>query len=68
MRADRVDVGASPSEELNELVVLIPNCMEERCAPTDVCPGAAFMGPNVRHERRRKGREAAFGTSARWRG
>ena len=25
-------------------------------------------GPNVRHERRRKGREAAFGTSARWRG
>jgi len=27
-----------------------------------------FLGPNVRHERRRKGREAAFGTSARWRG
>jgi hypothetical protein len=25
-------------------------------------------GPNVRHERRAKGREAAFGTSARWRG
>ena len=25
-------------------------------------------GPNVRHERRRKGREAAFVTSARWRG
>ena len=24
--------------------------------------------PNVRHERRAKGREAAFGTSARWRG
>src|SRR5580765_5770859 len=24
--------------------------------------------PNVRHERRRKGREASFGTSARWRG
>jgi len=23
---------------------------------------------NVRHERRAKGREAAFGTSARWRG
>ena len=29
---------------------------------------SAHMGPNVRHERRRKGREAAFGTSARWRG
>ena len=27
-----------------------------------------FMGSNVRHERWRKGREAAFGTSARWRG
>ena len=26
------------------------------------------LGPNVRHERRAKGREAAFGTSARWRG
>ena len=26
------------------------------------------MGPNVRRERRAKGREAAFGTSARWRG
>ena len=26
------------------------------------------MGPNVRHERRRKGREAAFAASARWRG
>ena len=26
------------------------------------------MGPNVRHERWTKGREAAFGTSARWRG
>jgi hypothetical protein len=27
-----------------------------------------FVRPNVRHERRAKGREAAFGTSARWRG
>ncbi len=27
-----------------------------------------LVGPNVRHERRAKGREAAFGTSARWRG
>ena len=27
-----------------------------------------FRLPNVRHERRAKGREAAFGTSARWRG
>ena len=27
-----------------------------------------FAEPNVRHERRAKGREAAFGTSARWRG
>ena len=26
------------------------------------------LGSNVRHERRRKGRKAAFGTSARWRG
>ena len=25
-----------------------------------------LRAPNVRHERRRKGREAAFGTSARW--
>jgi hypothetical protein len=29
---------------------------------------SAHMGPNVRHERWTKGREAAFGTSARWRG
>src|ERR1700712_4255370 len=29
---------------------------------------SVFMGSNVRHERRRKGREAAFGTAARWRG
>ena len=29
---------------------------------------AGHKTPNVRHERRRKGREAAFGTSARWRG
>ena len=28
----------------------------------------ALLGPNVRHERWTKGREAAFGTSARWRG
>ena len=28
-------------------------------------PTLALLGPNVRHERRRKGREAAFGTSAR---
>ena len=27
---------------------------------------AATMTPNVRHERRAKGREAAFGTSVRW--
>ena len=27
-----------------------------------------MLGPNVRHERRTKGRDAAFGTSARWRG
>src|SRR2546425_9496758 len=27
-----------------------------------------LMRPNVRHERRTKGREAAFGLSARWRG
>jgi hypothetical protein len=27
-----------------------------------------FVLPNVRHERWTKGREAAFGTSARWRG
>ena len=27
-----------------------------------------LVGPNVRHERRAKGREAAFGTSARWSG
>ena len=27
-----------------------------------------LRGSNVRHERRAKGREAAFGTSARWRG
>ena len=30
--------------------------------------GLRLLGSNVRHERRRKGREAAFGTSARWRG
>ena len=29
---------------------------------------ALLVLPNVRHERRRKGREAAFGASARWRG
>ena len=28
----------------------------------------SLAGPNVRHERRRKGREAAFRTPARWRG
>ena len=28
----------------------------------------SHLAPNVRHERRPKGREAAFGTSARWRG
>ena len=28
----------------------------------------SLLGPNVRHERQAKGREAAFGTSARWRG
>ena len=28
---------------------------------------AVVVGPNVRHERWTKGREAAFGTSARWR-
>ena len=32
------------------------------------CEVRDLAGPNVRHERRRKGREAAFGTSARWRG
>ena len=31
-------------------------------------PRRPNKGPNVRHERRAKGREAAFGTSARWRG
>jgi hypothetical protein len=30
--------------------------------------GRCFVLPNVRHERRAKGREAAFGTSARWSG
>jgi len=30
--------------------------------------GQVFVLPNVRHERRDKGREAALGTSARWRG
>ena len=40
-------------------------------APARACNdklGASEQGPNVRHERRRKGREAAFGTSARGRG
>jgi hypothetical protein len=32
------------------------------------CKDFGVQGSNVRHERRRKGREAAFGTSARWRG
>ena len=32
------------------------------------CLEACVQGSNVRHERRAKGREAAFGTSARWRG
>ena len=31
-------------------------------------PSLTLLGPNVRHERRRKGCEAGFGTSARWRG
>ena len=31
-------------------------------------PVDPLVGPNVRHERRRKGREAAFGTSAPWSG
>ena len=31
-------------------------------------PAPVALLSNVRHERRRKGREAAFGTSARWRG
>ena len=32
------------------------------------CKDFGVQGSNVRHERRAKGREAAFGTSARWRG
>ncbi len=32
------------------------------------CKDFGVQGSNVRHERRRKGREAAFGTSARWSG
>ena len=32
------------------------------------CMDFGVQGSNVRHERRAKGREAAFGTSARWRG
>ena len=36
------------------------------CAP--IAHRLCLTAPNVRHERRRKGREAAFGTSARWRG
>ena len=32
------------------------------------CKDFGVQGSNVRHERRAKGREAAFETSARWRG
>ncbi len=32
------------------------------------CKDFGVQGSNVRHERRTKGREAAFGLSARWRG
>src|SRR5664279_4888837 len=33
-----------------------------------ILPTVGLVLPNVRHERWTKGREAAFGTSARWRG
>ena len=36
--------------------------------PVRRVPPLPLPGPNVRHERRAKGREAAFGLSARWRG
>ena len=41
-----------------------------RALSSKLCSHAdlTLLGPNVRHERRRKGREAAFETSARWRG
>ena len=39
-----------------------------RCATSLACVDFGVQGSNVRHERWTKGREAAFGTSARWRG
>ena len=39
-----------------------------RTLASAACVAAHETEPNVRHERRRKGREAAFVTSARWRG
>src|SRR5205814_10030348 len=43
--------------------------IDENAIAVEDCQVEAHVStPNVRHERRRKGREAAFGTSARWRG
>ena len=41
--------------------------VHERTTPL-LAPGCSLQGSNVRHEQRRKGREAAFETSALWRG
>ena len=41
---------------------------ESRHMPSARITLLAKLGPNLRHERRAKGRAAAFGTSARWRG
>ena len=59
---------ARVSNKTEQCVETQARCDPKREACSEVAELLRSVGPNVRHERRAKGREAAFGTSARWRG
>ena len=67
MRVDRLPRSASWLLELR-LTAAEGEAMAFTANEAQRTHPVCLPGPNVRHERRRKGREAAFGTSARWRG